>query len=217
MNTGNTFDSYIFDMDGTLWDAVDSYCAVWNKTIADLGLDIASVTRARLQGLMGTPLGGIYDALVGDAAERADFNKVLRRNEDEMMPHLGGRLYPGVKSTLEELHRRGARLFMVSNCSPKGLPNFLAFTGLGPLIEDWRSYGANGLEKDANIRELVGCYNLRTPVYIGDTAGDCADTHAAGIPFVWASYGFGHDVTDADYIITDITQLLNLHPAAKQQ
>ena len=26
------FDSLIFDMDGTLWDAVDSYCEIWNVT-----------------------------------------------------------------------------------------------------------------------------------------------------------------------------------------
>lgn len=27
------YDAYIFDMDGTLWDAVDGYCDVWNATI----------------------------------------------------------------------------------------------------------------------------------------------------------------------------------------
>ncbi len=217
MNSTLPFDSYIFDMDGTLWDAVDSYCAVWNRTIDDLGVKAPHVTRPRLEKLMGTPLGGIYDVLVGAAADRAAFNAALRHNEDIMMPALGGRLYPGAKSTLEELGRRGARLFMVSNCSPKGLPDFLSFTGLKPLIGDWRSYGANGLEKDANIRQLVERYNLRHPVYVGDTAGDCANSHAAGLPFVWAAYGFGHNVTDADYIITDITQLLNLPSGAKRQ
>lgn len=217
MNSILPFDSYIFDMDGTLWDAVDSYCAVWNRTIDDLGVAVPHVTRERLERLMGTPLAGIYDDLVGARADRAAFTAVLRRNEDAMMPTLGGRLYPGAKAALEELRRRGARLFMVSNCSPKGLPNFLAFTGLASLIEDWRSFGANGLEKDANIKELVERYNLKHPVYVGDTEGDCLHTHAAGLPFVWAAYGFGRDVTGADYIITDITQLLDLpRKAAKQ-
>ena len=27
------YDSLLFDMDGTLWDAVDSYCAIWNAAI----------------------------------------------------------------------------------------------------------------------------------------------------------------------------------------
>ncbi len=34
------YDSVIFDMDGTLWDAVDSYCRVWNATIAETKLDV---------------------------------------------------------------------------------------------------------------------------------------------------------------------------------
>ena len=29
-------DALIFDMDGTLWDAVDSYSEVWNETFREL-------------------------------------------------------------------------------------------------------------------------------------------------------------------------------------
>ena len=32
-------DALIFDMDGTLWDAVDSYCEIWNRTFRDFGVD----------------------------------------------------------------------------------------------------------------------------------------------------------------------------------
>ena len=66
MNEHMNFDSVIFDMDGTLWDAVDSYCKVWNKTIAELGLNAAEVTRPRLAALMGVPIEGIYAELIGD-------------------------------------------------------------------------------------------------------------------------------------------------------
>ncbi len=52
-----------------------------------------------------------------------------------MMPVLGGRLYPGVRETLEELSRN-SRLFMVSNCGPDGIRNFLKFTGLGEIMTD---------------------------------------------------------------------------------
>jgi len=33
-------DSLIFDMDGTLWDAVDTYAASWNLVFNELGIDI---------------------------------------------------------------------------------------------------------------------------------------------------------------------------------
>ena len=42
------FDAYIFDMDGTLWDAVDSYAAIWNTTIVQLGVQVPPVTRQKL-------------------------------------------------------------------------------------------------------------------------------------------------------------------------
>lgn len=42
------FDAYIFDMDGTLWDAVDSYAAIWNTTIVQLGVQVPPVTRHKL-------------------------------------------------------------------------------------------------------------------------------------------------------------------------
>lgn len=202
------FDSYIFDMDGTLWDAVDSYCDVWNEAIRRLGLsDTPQVVRPSLERLMGKSIDVIYDTLIGPEVDRSAFLDELQRLEDEMMPRLGGRLYPGVADTLAELHGRGARLFMVSNCGREGLPNFLSYTGLRPLFTDALSLGSTGLDKTQNMLDLVSRYGLRRPVYVGDTTGDRDYTHAAGIPFVWAAYGFGRDVDGADYTINSFPEL----------
>lgn len=204
------FDSVIFDMDGTLWDAVDSYCKVWNKTIADLGINAAEVTRPRLAALMGVPIEGIYSELIGDEGVAPEFMERLGANERAMMPSLGGRLYPGVRATLEALRERGVRLFMVSNCQADGLPNFLKFSGLGPLVEGTLSFGDDGCEKDVNIRRVVGQYGLKRPVYVGDTSGDCRSSHAAGVPFVWAAYGFGRGVTGEEHKIDSIEELVDI-------
>lgn len=56
------FDSLIFDMDGTLWDAVDSYVAVWNKTFESMGYSV-SVSRDDLLRYMGKPLGEIVESI----------------------------------------------------------------------------------------------------------------------------------------------------------
>ena len=50
-----TYDSYIFDMDGTLWDAVDGYCDVWNAAIGSFGIDCPRIDRERLFTQMGKP------------------------------------------------------------------------------------------------------------------------------------------------------------------
>lgn len=58
------YDAYIFDMDGTLWDAVDGYCDVWNATIDAFGIDCPPIDRDRLFTQMGQPLDVIMDALI---------------------------------------------------------------------------------------------------------------------------------------------------------
>jgi phosphoglycolate phosphatase len=42
-------DSLIFDMDGTLWDAVDTYAHSWNVVFSELGID-KTITRDVLAG-----------------------------------------------------------------------------------------------------------------------------------------------------------------------
>ena len=192
------FDSLIFDMDGTLWDAVDSYVAVWNVTFEAMGYH-PLVTRDELLRHMGEPL----DEIVGSIASFLPSEKVgefydrLARNDSEMMPRLGGRLYPGVAEWFPRLAERYG-IYMVSNCGPDGLRNFLSFTGLGPYVTDTLTNGETHLPKSGNIALVARRNNLKYPVYIGDTQGDCDEARRAGIPMIHVSYGFG-ECGDADY------------------
>lgn len=198
-------DSIIFDMDGTLWDAVDSYCLIWDTTFAEMGYKADPVTRQQLLGLMGSYLQDIIKALAPDITDLPAFLKRLEHNEHTMMTRLGGRLYPGVKETIAGLSR-DYRLFMVSNCGEFGLDNFLVYTGLKPYFTDTRTHGGTRRPKSENIRDLIDRYNLIRPVYVGDTQGDADQAHSAGIPIIYAAYGFGQ-IADPDYIIDSITEL----------
>lgn len=205
----NHFDGILFDMDGTLWDAVSSYCAVWNATIAECCPEVPEVTYDRLSKYMGRPLRVIFDDIIGDHTDYGYFMERLGVNEDRLMPVLGGKLYPGVFDTIRELSK-SFPLFMVSNCTPLGLPNFLEFTGLKPFFTDHISYGDTGLEKDRNIRLMAEKYVLKHPLYVGDTVGDMRSAHAADAEFAWAAYGFGHDVEGYDYRIDRVEDLLSI-------
>lgn len=146
--TERKFDSLLLDMDGTLWDAVDSYCAIWNAAIDECCPQVSHVTRAQLQALMGTPIENIYEVIVGKACDYDEFMKVLSRKEHELMPALGGRLYDGVYDTLKELSKT-VRLFLVSNCTAFGVPNFMRTTGLAPFFTDGISYGDTASRRTA--------------------------------------------------------------------
>ena len=179
-------DSMIFDMDGTLWDAVDTYCRVWDSTFAALGIRREPVRYEELLAQMGKPLEDIFDAIAApDAPYRKEFFTLLPRIEVAIEPILGGKIYPGVRDALTVLHNRGIRLFMVSNC-----------------LE-------SGHDKDINLCELRNVYKLERPVYVGDIQRDCDSTHKAGMEFVWASYGFG-TCACPDFTIRRFDDLLKL-------
>lgn len=208
MNMKQYFDSLIFDMDGTLWDAVPSYCKIWEYTLDEFGLGDIKVTREELDRLMGKPVDVLVDTIVTRHVDRTRFLEALDANEDRLMPVLGGRLYPGVKETIIEL-AHDHKLFMVSNCSPKGAVNFMAYSGLTDCFTDSLTYGQTHVGKDVNIATLVSRYGLASPLYVGDTQGDADASHRAGVPIAWAAYGFGH-VSDPDYIIKEFSNLIKL-------
>lgn len=201
------YDSIIFDMDGTLWDAVDSYCKVWDVSLEQMGIDRAPVSRAELIGLMGNTIERIVDVLVPEASGNRELINLLDQNEEKMMLHLGGKLYDGAKETVAKLAETH-KLFMVSNCSALGLPNFLTFTGLTPYITATLSYGDTHRDKAYNINELRHRYSLKSPLYVGDTLGDYESCLKAGVDFAWAAYGFGN-VPQATIKLQSISDLLN--------
>lgn len=48
-------DGLIFDMDGTLWDAVDTYARIWNEVFLRAGKEV-HITRESLIGNIGIPI-----------------------------------------------------------------------------------------------------------------------------------------------------------------
>lgn len=190
-------DALIFDMDGTLWDAVDSYCAVWNACFRMFGVSRV-VTRDELLACMGLPLSEIYTRLCGETPSVSYelFLPAVEKAEAEMMPVLGGRPYPGVKESIGLLSGK-YRIFLLSNCGKNGLRDMMDWLGIGPYVTEAVTFGETGKEKSENMKILKAKYGLVQPVYVGDTEGDCRQTHVAELPFVHAAYGFGC-CTDAD-------------------
>ncbi len=200
-------DSIIFDMDGTLWDAVNSYCEIWNTTFSQIGKN-QTVGRHELLECMGMPIDEIFQKVVKIEIDRQQYLEVLNKNEREMMPILGGELYNGVFEGIKLLSTK-YKLYMVSNCGADGLNNFLSFTKLKPYFSDTLTHGETMLSKTDNIKLLISRHNIKNAVYVGDTQGDCNAAHNAGIPMVFAKYGFGK-CENADYEIESFPQLLDL-------
>lgn len=193
----NKPDSLIFDMDGTLWDAVDTYAESWNIVFQQLGIDMV-VRRDDLAKMVGWEGKKVHAVLMPDFDEEKRQYIYAKVNElrRELLPKNGGVLYEGVKDGLKQLAGK-YQLYIVSNCAVGIIRLFIDWAGINEHIIDEIAYGTNYMPKHYNIKQLIERHNLKTPVYVGDTEGDGEQSRLAGIPFVFVSYGFG-DTKDHD-------------------
>ena len=88
-------DGLIFDMGGTLWDAVDTYARIWNEVFLRAGREV-HVTRESLIGNIGIPIPRILDNLFPDIApeEAARFSKELADEEPALLSRMEVRPIP---------------------------------------------------------------------------------------------------------------------------
>lgn len=185
-------DALIFDMDGTLWDAVDTYARIWNEVFLRAGREI-HITRESLIGNIGIPIPRILANLFPDieSDEAARFSAELAREEPALLARYGGTPYPGVVEGLERLSHK-YKLFLVSNCDSHTLPVFMNCIGITPYITEGLAFGNTHRPKGDNMLLLKEKYRLQQPIYMGDIEADGLETHRVGLPFVYARYGFGH-------------------------
>lgn len=201
-------DALIFDMDGTLWDAVDTYARIWNEVFRRAGREV-HITRESLIGNIGIPIPRILANLFPDIGpdEAARFSAELAQEEPALLARYGGTPYPGVVEGLERLSLK-YKLFLVSNCDSHTLPVFMNCIGITPYITEGVSFGNTHRPKGDNMLLLKEKYGLQQPLYMGDIDADGQETHRVGLPFVYARYGFGQtdDYELAFDSFTDFTE-----------
>ena len=187
------FDSVIFDLDGTLWDASASITRAFQAAVASVDYIDHDVTLAQVQAVTGQPYTVVYERLFPTLpADKLDeYRALCARQELAAAEQHGGTPYPGLEPTLAYLKAQGYRLFIVSNCQLSYVEAFFKHSQLGHYFEGHQCFGTKLLPKSENIREVVAQYGLQAPVYVGDTLGDLEASQKAGVPFIFATYGFG--------------------------
>ena len=186
------YESLIFDIDGTLWDSRDLVAEGYNQQLHDEGLDDYFVDAQRLRPLFGKVMTAIADELFPHLPLQERYGLLERciERENQYLSENECRIgYEGIKETLEYLSQTH-RLFIVSN-SQQGYPELcIRKLGLEKLISGHLCFGDTGTTKGQTIKTLMERYCISSAIYIGDTQGDYEATLEAGIPFLWADYGF---------------------------
>ncbi|MBE6040689.1 MAG: HAD family hydrolase [Clostridiales bacterium] len=198
----------IFDLDGTLWDSSDVVAESWNMLIrketgCERGLSGADIARN-----MGKTMNQIADDLFDDLEE--DERYALARKcevfENAYISEHGAVLYDKVRETLAELRERGAKLAVVSNCQEGYVKAFLDSMDMWDYFVDYEEWGRSGLLKADNIRLVMERNGEDKAIYVGDIQRDSDAAHEAGIPCIYAAYGFG-DINDAEGRIDSFDEL----------
>ncbi|MBQ7172369.1 MAG: HAD family hydrolase [Clostridia bacterium] len=134
-------DSVLFDLDGTLWDAIPGITRTWNKALSDLGIQ-KTCTEQEVRSYMGMTLDKICSSMIGEE----DPEKIQRLFdaisdwETRCITLDGASLYPDERETLALLARR-CRLFIVSNCGRGYIERFLDLFDLGRFFTDHECFG----------------------------------------------------------------------------
>lgn len=183
-------DALVFDLDGTLWDAAVPTTRGWNTALELLGAR-TRVTVDGIRSVAGTPFVGCVEILVPELCPPAQATlHALDVHEKAAITETGGTLFVGVDQGLRRL-TAVYPLYLVSNCQDWYLEVFFEKSGLGECFAGWDCNGLSGLGKADMLRNLADTRGLTDVIYVGDTQGDHDSARGAGVPFVFARYGFG--------------------------
>lgn len=201
-------EAIIFDLDGTMWNAVDAICLTWNQVVANHPeCRKEPISVEEMGECLGLPMTKIAQRLFPetDAQQQQLLLDECCRIENEYLRKYGATLYPKLKETLLTL-KKDYKLFVVSNCQKGYIESFIEAHRLSDCFDDIECWGNNMLSKGENNKLIMKRNNVTRAVYVGDTTGDEESARVAGIPFIFAEYGFGEAVRP-DYTIKEFSEL----------
>lgn len=181
----------VFDLDGTLWDTSDIVVRIWNEVLS-VKYPKLKMTKEIMSSLMGKNKAQFTDEFfVGVEKDEAEtlINEIFAKEQEYLLQY-GGRLYNNVLEVLNIL-KKNYKLMIVSNCQSGYMNAFLTHYGLKDIFTDYECAGSSPLSKGQNIKLVLERNGVKDAIYVGDTKSDENAAKEAGVPFVYASYGFG--------------------------
>lgn len=206
------YDTYIFDLDGTLLDTLGDLATSVNYALRTHGMPEHSIDDVRR--FVGNGVRKLMERAVPDGTANPLFEEAFATFRAYYVEHAQDttRPYEGIPETLVALRERGCRLAVVSNKMRKATEelcrHFFPDTIEVAIGED----EAAGIQKkpapDTVFAALEALESLGEPrdslgsprkyaVYVGDSDVDVETAHNAGIPCISVLWGF----RDKDFLI----------------
>jgi phosphoglycolate phosphatase len=216
-------DLLVFDLDGTLVDSQRDLTEAVNATRLWMGLTpLPQEVVARYVG-NGAPV--LVQRALPDAGEE-DWSRGLKYFLDYYREHMldSTRLYPGVREALDELHRGGVPLAVLTNKPIRFTLQMLE--GLGLDLHFFRVYGGNSFpEKKPDPTGLNALIaesrsDREHTVMVGDSAVDVQTARNAGARACGVRWGFQPETfvtSPPDFLIDDMRELIGKNSVSKSR
>ena len=189
------YNTYIFDLDGTLLDTLRDLAASTNYALRQHGIPEHSIDDVRR--FVGNGVRLLMERAVPDGAANPDFEATFATFREHYMHHSldTTRPYPGIPETLAELKARGCRLAVVSNKMMAATVELCRHFFPDTVEVAIGEHEAEGIRKKpapdtvfAALRELG--VDKEGAVYVGDSDVDIQTAHNAGLPCISVLWGF---------------------------
>lgn len=208
----------IFDFDGTLCDTRSNIIIAFRATMEHLGLEMRD--EETCGATIGLTLRDGFKSMYPDFDDAKidycveTYREIFAERRKELMPDL----FPGVKETLEELHKRGHRMTIATSRLTDSLMLFMRHHGIDHYFE--YTVGSDSVTHHKphpepalkTLREL----NIAPSeaIMVGDMPVDIAMAHNAGIRAIGVDYGNATreelEAAEADWIVDSITKILEI-------
>lgn len=211
-----SFNTAIFDLDGTLLDSLDDIAFAGNHAMTTVGRP--TYTREQYSKLAGQGLPYLIEHALGP--EHQDlYDTAIAAHREYYATHLGERSTPfeGTHDMLDTLKQRGMQLAVLSNkphaATREDVKNFFGLERFELVIGHRDGYAVKPDPTSAlEMIETLGT-TADQIVYIGDTAADMKTGKAAGFYTIGVTWGFRDreelEATGADVIVESVDQLVD--------
>lgn len=192
---------FIFDVEGTLVDAMMPTLRCWRETLAHFGHELTLAELHRLAGMDGDEM--LAELLPG--VSRAERKEIVehegKRFREEYLPHI--RAFPGVADLMQELKRSGRKIALATDCQKDQLRHYFEVIGIRALIDAIgcgddikRGKPAPDVVEVALRRVRAG---RKSCVLVGDTPYDAQAARKAGVVPIGVLTGHfaAHELEDA--------------------
>lgn len=196
------YQTFIFDLDGTLLDTLGDLAASVNHALRAHGMPEHTIDDVRR--FVGNGVRLLMERAVPDGADNPDFEATFATFRQYYMQHSldTTRPYEGIPETLQALKARGCQLAVVSNKMMAATQSLIRHFFPDTISVAIGEHEAEGIRKKpapdtvlAALRQLgVG---KEGAVYVGDSDVDIETAHNSGLPCISVLWGF----RDRDFLL----------------